>query len=257
MLKLGFSVGATNPHASRTEILSRILELTNEAVEIGFVEVGRIIKGWSEEEIELVKEFKYIELHAPAVEDLPDGSMRLLRYSKSNPEAIRVIDLIQQFRKKVNNDTILFHPDIVVNFDWLNEVFGESLAFENMDNKKQFGKSVEDMEKVFEYSPQAGWVCDVNHIYTIDHSMKLAETFHEKFKSRLRQYHLSAYAGFHSPFVENENEKIIMDGIKEFNVPIIHEGGVTKRELELIEREYKYVKENLVDKSWLLEEQEV
>lgn len=240
MAKLGFSFGSRKEQIPRTDILNTLLELNNEVVEIGFVDASRLEQGLTKEEIEIIKQFKYISLHAPAVvENFQTGEKRFLSYSK--PKTQNVINLIQQLRKQVNLNTVLFHPDTIEDFDWLSAEFGEVLAFENMDKNKNFGKTIEDMEKVFERCPWAKWVCDVNHIYTIDPTMRLAREFYQKLGERLCHYHLSAYGGFHAPFLDNPKEIIILEGIINKNVPIVHEGGATKRDLDFIRKEYELV----------------
>ena len=85
---------------------------------------------------------------------------------------------------------IVLHPDAVT--DWnLWEPFGSLLLVENMDRRKEIGRTVEDLEKVFERVPEAGFCLDVGHAQQCDSSMTEAYRMLKRFGSRLRQIHLS------------------------------------------------------------------
>lgn len=156
------------------------------------------------------------------------------------PKLLRVIE-------KAQAHTVVVHPDIVDDFAYLAERFGDKLGIENSDHRKSFGQTVEDMERAFELSPEAGWICDVNHFYTIDPTMKIADVFHARLGHRLRHYHISAYQGHHHPFVcyEPGVEDVIIDGVKRSDVPIIHEGGTAGINTDLLTRERNYILERL------------
>lgn len=236
MSKIGFSFGSPSI-ITRLELLSTLLALSDAAIEIGFVDLDRLKTGLSEEEIYYLREFKYISLHAPAISiDRLRGEKRQVLYSKAN--ANYVIELILKICNQLEIDTVLFHPDTVQDFQWLNAEFGEILAFENMDKKKAFGKTLSDMRKVYDLCPHAKWVCDVNHLFTIDQSMELSKYFHRDLEERLCHYHVSAYGGFHATFSDYPDDKIILNGIKNASVPIIHEGGAVKKDLDYLRNEY-------------------
>lgn len=116
--------------------------------------------------------FEYLSLHAP--NDLEYGV---------NEETKKVLNAIADAHKLFQFNLVVFHPEKVV--DW--SVF-DKLSFpvgmENADWRKDFGRTIEDMIKVFE-RVDAGFVLDVNHCFTNDKSMKLANEFINRFSNRL------------------------------------------------------------------------
>lgn len=86
---------------------------------------------------------------------------------------------------------IIAHPDVVR--DWAPwRSLGSRLVIENMDARKNMGKSVEDLEKVFSKLPDARFCLDLAHVTTIDPSMKLADQLLNAFSDRLAEVHVSS-----------------------------------------------------------------
>lgn len=252
MVKLGYSLGVgSNPKYSIKDRIKILLSVESCAVEVGYAVASRFKdKSYllDNEDIQELKKFEYRSIHAPVVMDENDKNW--IRYPSKEGEPL-LYELIK-IADKIDVDAIIFHPDLIDNFKWLNERIGKRLAFENMDSRKSFGKTIFDMEKVFSQAPEARWVCDVNHIYTIDHSMILSEDFHRAFGDKLCHYHLSAYNGLHDSFhmshhdnLNNFHEDIILKGIKDFSKPIIHEGRALKEGEDSLLKENKYVLDRL------------
>ena len=241
MIKLGYSLGGSKPKCpSIKERVDIVLSVQNHAVEISYLIADRLKDKLDSNTIKKIKEFKFISIHAPIIID--NINKEWVKYPSLEGNAF--VDQILKVAEDVNADIILFHPDLIGDFKWLNEKIGKRLAFENMDIKKSFGKTVEDLKKVFIESPQAKWVCDVNHIYTMDQSMKLSTELHKNFKDRLAYYHLSGYGGHHDALHVSQ-EDIILEGIKDFSVPIIDEGKMLKDGLESLLKENEYILERL------------
>ncbi|NQV00808.1 MAG: hypothetical protein HQ537_01650 [Parcubacteria group bacterium] len=240
MIKLGYSIGVPNAKFSLKERIKILLSVENHAIELGFTRSDRLKEELDDEDVKNIKYFKHIYIHAPVVSsiDANTGEKVWIRYPSN--EADSIIGKILEIAKRIKANIILFHPDLVDNFDWLNDKIGNLLAFENMDVKKQFGSTVNDLGKVFSKSPQAKWVCDVNHIYTVDSSMKLTEGFHQAFENRLCYYHLSGYGGFHDCFYVSR-EDIIVNGLKDFTKPIIHEGNALRNGKISLRKENEYI----------------
>jgi hypothetical protein len=85
---------------------------------------------------------------------------------------------------------VIFHPDA-----WGEEhaldALGARVVFENMDVAKPFGRSVEDLQRVFADHPEAGFCLDVAHVWTNDRSLQLGHDLIDAFGGRLRQVHVS------------------------------------------------------------------
>jgi len=113
---------------------------------------------------------------------------------------------------------------------------GFTVAFENMDNRKESYRRPEDFEKLLSRNEKFRAVLDVNHIYTNDPSMKLAGLFYEKIGDKIAQIHLSGYAQLHDPLFQTKQKKII-ESIQDFTVPIIIESTLESKDLEN-ERDY-------------------
>lgn len=200
---------------------------------------SRLEEKLDDEDIQGIKRFKYISIHASAL--LKDSDKKeWLRYPSRETEA--TIDKIIQIADITGAQTILFHPDLVDDFKWLNDKIGDRLALENMDERKFFGKTVGDLEKAFSLAPKAKWVCDVNHLYTLDKTIRLAEEFHQAFAHKLCHYHLSGYGGpqLHD-LLYLTREDIILEGIKNFSAPIIHEGRALRDGKASLVKENEYI----------------
>lgn len=206
---------------------------SNEVVEIGFTRISKII--YAKRAINLISKFKYRSIHMPVLND-----NNIIHYP--DPSIDKWLNVIDIIITEINPHTILFHPDQVDNFNWANKKYGNRLAFENMDSRKSFGKTVEDMSKVFELCPNAKFVLDVNHAYTNDKTMKLADSFYSIFRDRLIHYHLSGFGGFHNALCTTR-EDIILNGIKSFDIPIVHEGNLLAN--NLLKKEFKYISKRI------------
>jgi len=246
MLKIGATTGGPSFVDPIKDRIKHLLSIDNQVIELGLLKSHRIENDsfFDEEDIYNLKQFKHVSIHAPGLftcNDSEDSIKRPVRYPSKDTEFF--IEKLIDIAKSVNARAILFHPDLVDDFPWLNEKIGDLLVFENMDNLKKLGRTVEDMEKVFKQSPQSRWVCDINHIYTNDKTMKLADEFYAAFKDRLAYYHVSSYGDIHDCFSVTK-EDTILKGIKDISKPLVHEGGVLA-EKGLFEKEIKYIEDKL------------
>jgi len=244
MIRLGYSIGDPNPKFTLKERIKILLSVESHGIELGFTRSDRLNESLDDEDVRNIKRFNHISIHAPVVSsvDPSTGDKVWIRYPSN--EADSIIDKVLEIAYRTNANIILFHPDLIDDFDWINDKVDNLLAFENMDVKKPFGSTVGDLERVFLKSPQARWVCDVNHLYTVDHSMKLTEEFHQAFGDRLSYYHLSGYGGFHDCFYVS-GEDIIMNGLKDFTKSIIHEGMALRDGKISLQKENEYILEYL------------
>jgi sugar phosphate isomerase/epimerase len=64
-----------------------------------------------------------------------------------------------------------------------------------MDDRKPTGRIADEREAFFAELPEAGFCLDVAHAWSIDPTMNVARELLDRFRSRLRQVHLSSLSG--------------------------------------------------------------
>ncbi len=85
---------------------------------------------------------------------------------------------------------IIVHPDLIeVPSRW--RFFGPRLCLENMDQRKPIGRTVPEMESLFEQLPDASFCFDIGHARQVDPTMGIAIGMLRRFSGRLRQIHMS------------------------------------------------------------------
>jgi len=234
-IKLGFSTGVFwNYNMPLKEILKILLEIDNSAVEVMLKRPVNLVKNIDQKTIDLFKKFKYRSIHAPCKE---------VKYPSIKGKL--VISKLVKIADQVNAHTILFHPNNVADFNWLAGKVGYRLAFENLDNRNDAFGSVKEMKELFQKAPRAKFVFDLNHLYTHDQTMSLAEDFHTAFGDRLCHYHFSGYGGFHN-CISQTKENIIFSGLMDLSKPIINEGA-SKNMKNIIHQDYQYILDFLTD----------
>ncbi len=85
---------------------------------------------------------------------------------------------------------IIVHPDAMRNRS-LWQGFGEWLCIENMDKRKPIGRTVEELEPLFEAYPDASFCFDIGHARQVDPTMIEAAWLLDHFGDRLKQVHMS------------------------------------------------------------------
>jgi hypothetical protein len=124
--------------------------------------------------------FRYVSVHAPVKDrDLDDAAGAQLL--NELPLWVR---------------SIVTHPDVLAEPAHYREL-GTRLVPENMDDRKRAGRTADELEVVFAELPEAGFCLDVAHASSIDPTMEAAEDLLNRFRSRLRQVHLSSLEGGH------------------------------------------------------------
>jgi hypothetical protein len=222
-LKFGFSTGSLHKEFSTKEALAFLKKSGIKVVELGFVKMDRIQKGWADELTEEDLEgFNYMSLHSPVI-----------KYGK-NIETEIVFEKINKINKLRKLDLVVFHPDTVEDFSvFENQNF--PIGFENMDNRKNAYKNPDDLQKLLDNS-DFGMILDVNHICTNDPTMTLAKEFYDRLGNKIKEIHLSGYTAYHEPLFQTLQRKII-ESIVDFGVPIINEAVINSTDI-LKERDY-------------------
>jgi sugar phosphate isomerase/epimerase len=130
--------------------------------------------------------FRYLSVHAP-VKERQATEEQLVEWLADLPGQV---------------DSVVTHPDTIEDAGLYREV-GSRLVIENMDDRKESGRTVEELEMVFDALPEAGFCFDIAHAWSVDPSMEVAEELLDCFGSRLRQVHLSSLVdGKHASLLE-------------------------------------------------------
>jgi hypothetical protein len=119
-------------------------------------------------------QFSYVSIHAP---------------SSFSPEAEDWI-FREFYEIRHRGWPIVVHPDTLRDFR-LWRGLGELLCIENMDKRKPTGRTVRELEVLFNELPQASFCFDIGHARQVDTSMTEAYRMLKHFSSRLRQVHIS------------------------------------------------------------------
>ncbi|MGH2945040.1 MAG: sugar phosphate isomerase/epimerase family protein [Solirubrobacteraceae bacterium] len=135
--------------------------------------------------------FRYVSVHAPVKDrDLDDAASA--RALSELPLWVR---------------SIVTHPDALEELAPY-RVLGTRLVLENMDARKRTGRTAGELEVVFDELPEAGFCLDVAHASSIDPTMDVAEELLDRFRSRLRQVHVSSLrGGHHVPLTRDDEER--------------------------------------------------
>lgn len=156
---------------------------------------------------------------------------------RNDADTIKLLDELASHYKALNAELIVVHPDTVE--DWkVFDAYPLNWAIENMDNLKPAYKSVEDLEAFFATKENWKLVLDLNHCYSNDETMKLAEDFIARLGHRLAEVHLSGYAGYHEPIFQTKQD-IILDYCMKLDVPIVIESAFN--DINDIGKEFDYI----------------
>jgi sugar phosphate isomerase/epimerase len=130
-----------------------------------------------------LEQFAYVSVHAPS------------RFSADDEDG--VIALLRQIQKE---RPIIVHPDTIHDAGKWAE-FGNQLAIENMDRRKQVGRSAEELCHWFEQFPNARLCFDLAHAHQCDRTMTEAFRILLRFGDRICQLHVSELdsTGHHFP----------------------------------------------------------
>jgi hypothetical protein len=119
--------------------------------------------------------FRYISVHGPSKERTL-GERELVERLASIPAWI---------------DGVVMHPDTIED-PALYRSLGRRLVLENMDARKDDGRTAAELELYFQALPDAGLCFDIAHAKSIDASLHEGERILAAYATRLRQVHLSS-----------------------------------------------------------------
>lgn len=150
-----------------------------------------------------------IEELRPLVEDLASLDLGMYEFASlhapSSFPADRETEVLSLLdRVALAGLPIVAHPDVIFNVrEW--HRFGDLLLVENMDKRKTMGRTLEEMERIFEHLPAARFCFDIGHARQVDPSMTEAWMMASKLSHRLGEVHMSEVntASRHDPLSRN------------------------------------------------------
>jgi hypothetical protein len=112
-------------------------------------------------------------------------------HAPSSFSAGQEADIIDRLKLSVPKDwPIVLHPDTIHDFSaW--RVLGNQLAIENMDRRKPIGRTLEELNIIFEELPEAMFCFDIGHARQCDTTMTEAYRILREYSKRLCQVHVS------------------------------------------------------------------
>lgn len=234
-MRIGFSTGFMHKEVSPVSIkaLEICRSVSTEAIEIncigGLDERGSRLLAIRPEELD---GFSYISLHSPSK----------VRYDNDDPTRSLLAE-IEYACQIMPIQIVVFHPDLIDCWEIFSE-FKIPCAFENMDFRKKFGRTIPDLQQIFSRC-DARFVLDLNHCYSVDPTMATAWELIRQFSDRLCEVHLSGFTTYHELLYETLQDEI-MDTMPEMDVPIILESGC--KSVADVKKEYDYVSNYLRNK---------
>jgi len=119
-IKLGYSTGVFYAYnIPLKEKVKYILNIQKDAIEVIFQKKKELLEAFNKDTVSMINKFKYRSLHVP---------VKKARYPSKKTEWL--IDNLLLLTKKLNPNVVVFHPNLIDDFDWINRKFGSFLAFE-------------------------------------------------------------------------------------------------------------------------------
>lgn len=135
--------------------------------------------------------FRYLSIHGPSK-------------ARELDEEQLVESLV---RLAASADAVVMHPDTIED-PVAYRPLGRKLLLENMDARKQAGRTAEELRPFFDELPDAGFCFDVAHAWSIDPEMAVATELLDELSDRLGHVHLSSLSSElrHAPLTEEHEE---------------------------------------------------
>lgn len=234
---IGFSTGCLyKTELDLVDKLKAYLRSGSTALELSFATPSDLlIFNPTEAEMSKFRKFSKITIHAP---------WKDIKYFDRSGISNPVIAKITQLCGLLHISGVVFHPDIVANFNGL-EIVPFPVLIENMDKNKKFGISVEEIAKI-KSDYDFGFVLDVQHAYEHDPSMSLAHELVSVMADRIGHLHVSGQtdSSHHAPVYQANNKREICRLLKAVpSVPAILEGMILDDISASTKREIAYVVE--------------
>jgi hypothetical protein len=189
-------------------------------------------------------DFQAIELSALRIAEVEPllcalGNLDLDRYqyiSFHAPSAFREEEeehLVELLSKLPEAWPIVLHPDAIYRASrWT--ALAPRLAIENMDRRKNTGRSVSELKHVFELLPQAKMCFDLGHARQVDPSMIGAYQLLKAYAERIVQLHVSEVDTLNRHDVISRAAEMAFSQIRQFvpkSAAVILEGRVLEKDI--------------------------
>lgn len=171
---IGFSTGSLSPGNTRLA-LSMLAGHITTAIELSALRAGELDDVIEVAQSSDLTSFRYISVHAP-----------------SKFEGITELETAEKLQPIIKRGwPVILHPDAISDWDtW--QSLGSLVTIENMDGRKPVGRTVEELQPLFDRLPDASFCFDIGHAAQIDPTMKLATELLAAFRQRLIEVHMSA-----------------------------------------------------------------
>lgn len=142
--------------------------------------------------------FRYLSIHGPS-------KGRTMPEAKLASSLARLADRAQ---------AIVMHPDTIEDPENY-RILGRKLVLENMDARKNTGRTPDELAPWFSALPDAGFCFDIAHAWSLDATMTLGGELLDAFRTRLRHVHVSSMGpSLHHVPLTDADEDLFM--------PILH-----------------------------------
>lgn len=171
--------------------------------------------------------FEYISIHMPKI-----------TYT-SDKNTYKLLDRIKLITKKYDIKNIVFHADNVLDWSIFDQYKTLPISIENMDDRKDFWKSIEDLEPILNRY-NLNLTLDLQHCFVNDNTLKLARDFHNTFRNKIVEYHISWFEqdNLHYTLFRTGQDEII-NSLELKNTPIIIESWLD--EIWDSQKEFEYI----------------
>jgi len=218
---LGLSTGVFNGTVhSLLERVKLINQLNVKGIEICLGQEYYFHKPWIEELdknfFKLLENFTFVSIHSPTDIIIPSKNSQY------------IIDILNNLIKNINPKLIVFHPDKIADYQYVENNFSKLLAYENMDPNKTTGQTIDDMTTVFMKSPKAGFVFDINHAYSCGYRTDQINEFINIFQNKLKESHISSVnkENFHTFYIYEQNQAKYLNLLRNKGICLMHEGVI-------------------------------
>jgi len=229
-MNIGFSTGSI-ALGDFTKAINDLNKKNGTVIELSALREAELLPLLSSLPTLNLEKYKYISIHAPS---------KLTTFSER--ELVDHLKQIVEF-----NWPIVVHPDIIKDFR-LWKVLGKNLCLENMDKRKEIGRTTNDMEILFNELPDAVFCFDIAHVRQVDPTMMEGILMIEKFKDKLVQLHVSEVN------TESKHQPLTFESILAFNtlaqfipkdIPIVLESPVTFEKIDYEIEKAEYIFDNV------------
>jgi hypothetical protein len=173
MRPFGYSTGAL-AYGDFDRALRMLDGLDVEAIELSALRVHELPRLLDFSRQADLSRFSHISVHAPT--------------DYACNEEVNLVEQLGYFVEK--GWPIIAHPDVISDYSvWRH--LGPLLCIENMDKRKPIGRTVEELERIFEKLPEAQMCFDIAHARQVDTSMTEAYRLAKVFHGRIKQIHIS------------------------------------------------------------------